>query len=222
MEDAVPMSPALGGTGQFPDLPSVTFGASERVYLDLYFQIVQPQWPLFVRSQCEEWFDHLITYGSSGYEYQECIVKIICATGALFCSSFKSDCRHLAASNWLYQQAVKKCNVQTTSRSLTRLAILLVQTIYLLHHPDSDPVDGAPTTKAKTCREVLNQIGWRLRSVSNTHATTLYFEDEGNFAPGTVKMILMTCFTVNEVVYSSWNVSRSSDDEALDETVSAE
>ncbi|KAJ4132409.1 hypothetical protein NW754_015225 [Fusarium falciforme] len=194
-------------------------GSSERTYLELYFQIINPQWPLFVQSECQLWFDHQESHGAAEVGFQECLVKLICATGALFCSSFRPGCPHLAASDALYRQGLEAQEAHTSPSSLARLMAMLVQIVYLLHQPEPDVSSDTLATTARACREVLKQIGWRLRSVSDTHATSLQFDDSQHFSGDTARMVLMTCFTINEVVYSSWNIARSTEDEALDETL---
>ncbi|CAH0018602.1 unnamed protein product [Clonostachys rhizophaga] len=184
-----------------PD-PQALSGSSERTYLELYFQIINPQWPLFIQSDCQRWFDHQESYGSAEVSFQECFIQLICATGALFCSSFQPSCPHLAKSDALYQQALESQERYTSPNSLARLISMLVQIIYLLHQPDSDVLSDTLATTAKTCRKVLKQIGWRLRSVSDTHATSLQFEDSQYFSTDTTRMVLMTCFTINEVLWS--------------------
>lgn len=198
---------------------SAVLDTYESVYLELYFQIIQPQWLLFDHLECRSWFRRLIARDESITSFEERIIKLICATGALFCSSFKADCRHLSISKSLYRQAMETKPVDGPTNTLIRIKFLLVQVIYLLHQPDTEFCNNALRATSKACRGVLREVGWCLLIVFDRHTQTFIFEDRDEFSRETEKVVLSTCFTINEVVCSTWSLPKLAEDEALDKTV---
>ncbi|KAJ6061199.1 hypothetical protein N7499_003453 [Penicillium canescens] len=196
-----------------------TFGSSERVYLSLYFQMIQPQWPLLNQSQCQAWFARLETHGRCEFGYQTPIIFMICAVGALFCSSFARNCPHLAGSIFLSQQSIADQADRSSPRSIARLLIQLLRVIYLLHQPDSETINDGFTTTAKDCRELLKDVGWRLLNISDENTVSLQSEAGEDFNKDTLDAIITTAFTINEVVCSVWSIPGSGEDGRLDQTL---
>lgn len=211
-----------GRLSSFPGLEQIlqykdTDTARERVYFDLYFQIIQPQWPLLEVMQCLEWFEQWFSGYGAGSELQQSIIKLICATGALFCTSFNPHCQHLETSKSLHTAALSLGGAKDTQNSLLRLQFLLSQVIYQLHYPDLQVVDGSARSTAESCREVLEESSFVLMSLPKEEFSLLGPFETINH---NTRNILTLYFTINEVVHSSWDLGTSDALKNLDKAVS--
>lgn len=190
--------------------------ASE-LYFKLYFKHVHPEWCFLDRNILQGWFRAWKRDKILRDRYRAFFLRLVCATGALFCSSGDDNCTHLLRSKRLYQQATQidaPYAFSLNSIICTQASLLIIT--HFLHSPWLDSHDETLVAATAYCEKVLGEAeAWKNTSLANMKSALGGYDPELSTSEDLKRIVFTTCYTINEIVSTTWNRYRATATDSL-------
>lgn len=166
-----------------------------------FFQFVHPNWCFLDEGLLLEWFQLCVEQRVAPNSFQFFFVQMVCAIGALYSSHSDKGCPHVARSRSLLEQALSQCLPDAARQSTyIRTQAYLLVLVSAFHNP-------RPFEIRDVTRDAVMEITQRLAAYESPNSYTPIGTMPATTPADDVKdrALLMHCYSVYELMATTWN-----------------